>query len=400
MSRKPELTPGLIALMAVGSGLSVASNYYVQPLLDLLSQEFALSSTQAGLIVTVSQLGYLAGLICIVPLGDHHERRKLLTLTTALTAAGLMGMAFAQSFGILLSVAVVVGLTSVTAQILVPLAAHLATPAKRGATVSTVMSGLLIGILLARTFAGLVAEWGGWRAVYMVAAILMAMFSLACYRFLPHIAPTSHTTYRQLYVSILHLFRDEPVLRRRGFLGGMQYAVFGILWTSMAFMLVKNFHYSEGVIGMFGLLGAVGALTAKFAGRLADRGWARLGTGGFILMTTLSWWLLYSGQWSIIAFGLGVVFLDLGVQGAHISNQSEIYRLNPDARSRLTTGYMSCYFLGGAAGSALSATFYGIAGWSGVCMIGAAVSLVSFLFWAVTEFRMPLKRMRHAPGLH
>lgn len=396
MSETPVLTPRLAGLMAIGSGLSAASNYYVQPLLDMLSKTFGLTSLEAGLIVTVAQLGYLAGLILVVPLGDHHNRRNLLTLTTALTAAGLLAMALSPGFGVMLGFAVLVGLTSVTAQILVPLAAHLATPEKRGSAVSTVMSGLLIGILLARTFAGLLAEWGGWRSVYVVAAMLMATFSVACYRMLPRIAPTSQTTYRALYLSILHLFRDEPVLRRRGFLGMLSYGVFGILWTSMAFMLANRFHYNEGVIGLFGLFGAVGAVAAKFAGRIADKGWARLGTGFFTLATLASWILLYEGQFSIWYFAFGVVLVDLGIQGAHISNQSEIYRLHPEKRSRLTTGYMSCYFLGGAMGSAGSATAYSIAGWNGVCAIGAAVSLLGLLFWAATELRLPFGRMRHA----
>lgn len=395
MHAKPTLTPGLLAFMAVGSGLSVASLYYVQPLLELLAREYSLSDTSAGFLVTLAQLGYLAGLIVVVPLGDHHERRKLLTITSALTALGLLAMGLAPSFMLLAAFSVVVGTTCVTAQILVPLAAHLASDEKRGSAVGSVMSGLLLGILLARTFSGVMAELAGWRSVFIVAAVLMAMYSVACWRVLPHLAPTSNTSYRTLYVSILHLFRDEAVLRRRSLIGGLQYAVFGIFWTAMAFMLVRQYQMSEAMIGMFGLIGAIGILAARIAGKLADKGWARLSTGGFLCVTISSWPLLYWGQWSIIAFGIGVVLLDLGIQGAHISNQSEIYRLNPEARNRLTTGYMASYFLGGACGSASAAVSYGMGEWPAVVALGSGVSILCVVIWAVTELRFPVRQMKH-----
>ena len=395
MSAKPMLTPGLLAFMAVGSGLSVASLYYVQPLLELLAREYGLSETNAGFLVTLAQLGYLAGLIVVVPLGDHHERRKLLTITSALTALGLLAMGLAPSFILLAAFSVVVGTTCVTAQILVPLAAHLASDEKRGSAVGSVMSGLLLGILLARTFSGVMAELAGWRSVFIAAAVLMAMYSVACWRVLPHLAPTSNTSYRTLYVSILHLFRDEDVLRRRSLIGGLQYAVFGIFWTAMAFMLVRQYQMSEAMIGMFGLIGAIGILAARIAGKLADKGWARLSTGGFLCVTISSWPLLYWGQWSLIAFGIGVVLLDLGIQGAHISNQSEIYRLNPEARNRLTTGYMASYFLGGACGSASAAVSYGMGEWPAVVALGSGVSILCVVIWALTEFRLPVRQMKH-----
>lgn len=395
MHAKPTLTSGLLAFMAVGSGLSVASLYYVQPLLELLAREYGLSETSAGFLVTLAQLGYLAGLIVVVPLGDHHERRKLLTITSALTALGLLAMGLAPSFTLLAAFSVVVGTTCVTAQILVPLAAHLASDEKRGSAVGGVMSGLLLGILLARTFSGVMAELAGWRSVFIAAAVLMAMYSAACWRVLPHLEPTSNTSYRTLYVSILHLFRDEAVLRRRSLIGGLQYAVFGIFWTAMAFMLVRQYQMSEAMIGMFGLIGAIGILAARIAGKLADRGWARLSTGGFLCVTISSWPLLYWGQWSIIAFGVGVVLLDLGIQGAHISNQSEIYRLKPEARNRLTTGYMASYFLGGACGSASAAVSYGVGEWPAVVALGSGVSILCVVIWALTELRWPVRQMKH-----
>lgn len=395
MNAKPTLTRGLLTFMAVGSGLSVASLYYVQPLLELLAREYGLSETRAGFLVTVAQLGYLTGLIAVVPLGDHLERRKLLTVTSALTAIGLLAMGVAPSFLMLVAFSVTVGITCVTAQILVPLAAHLAADDKRGSAVGAVMSGLLMGILLARTFSGIMAELAGWRSVFIVASVLMAFYSVACYRIIPHIPPTSHTSYRALYTSILHLFRDEAVLRRRSLIGGLQYSVFGIFWTSMAFMLVHRYAMSEALIGLYGLIGAVGILSARIAGRLADRGWARLSTGGFLLLTLSSWILLYWGQWSLWAFAIGVILIDLGIQGTHISNQSEVYRLSAEARSRLTTGYMGSYFLGGACGSASSAVAYGMGQWPAVVALGVGVSILAVVVWMATELRFPVQRMKH-----
>ena len=232
-------------LMAAGAGLCVASNYFSQPLLALFAQTFGLTPTHAALLVTVGQLGYLAGLVFLVPLGDRLERRRLLVVCTSLTAIFLAAMGLAPGFGALMAVSVLLGATSVAAQILVPLAAHLAPEARRGRVVSTVMSGLLIGILLARFAAGFVAEVAGWRAVYLVAAVLMAGFAWTCQRRLPRVAPTAQGSYGALLLSIVHLFAREPVLRRRGLLGGLCFGAFAAFWTTMAFMLTDRWHWSE-----------------------------------------------------------------------------------------------------------------------------------------------------------
>lgn len=392
---KPALTKGLLFFMAAGSGLSVASNYYVQPLLDILAREFSRSTTEAGLLVTLAQIGYTIGLVAVVPLGDRFERRRLLFVSSALTAIGLFAMALSPDFLLFGLFSIVVGTFSVTAQIIVPLAAHLAEDKNRGSAVSTVMSGLLLGILLARTFSGIVADFAGWRVVYFSTAILMSIYAFSCLKLFPSLPPTSRSSLRSLYGSILLLFRDEPVLRRRAVIGLCQFGAFAIFWTAMAFMLAERYHMSESLIGLFGLVGAIGVFAARIAGKTADLGWAKLSTGVFTVVTALSWGLLYWGQWSLIPFIIGIVLLDLGVQGVHISNQSEIYRLNPEARSRLTTGYMSCYFLGGVLGSAGAAFAYGHGGWGAVMILGAVVSVFSLCFWAVTELRLPFSRMRH-----
>jgi predicted MFS family arabinose efflux permease len=389
------LTPGLVRLMAAGAGLCVASNYFAQPLLALFAQAFGLAAEQAALLVTAGQLGYIVGLVFLVPLGDLLERRRLLVTCTGLTAVFLAAMGLAPGLPALVAFSVLLGATSVAAQILVPLAAHLAAPERRGRIVSTVMSGLLIGILLARFAAGFVAEIAGWRAVYLLAALLMAGFCWACARRLPRVPPTAGGSYTRLLASILRIFASEPVLRRRGLIGGLGFGAFAAFWTTMAFLLKDRWHASEGAIGAVALVGAIGAMSARFAGRLADKGWARVSTGAFLALLVASWGLLLAGGQSLVALIAGVVLLDLGLQGAHISNQSEVYRLDAAARSRITTVYMTMYFTGGALGSAGSGLAYGRWGWAGTCAIGAGFGVVALLVWAAGELRLPLARMRH-----
>ena len=391
---RPVLTTALVALMAVGSGLSVACNYYVQPLLPELSDEFGASSSVVGLLVTVSQLGYVVGLALLVPLGDRVERRRLVTLVTALTAGGLLALAAAPSLAVVYPLVALIGVTSVAAQIYVALAADLAPSDQRGRVVGTVMAGLLIGILLARTMAGLVASVWGWRAVYVVAGSSMLALAALSRRWLPRVEPSVRTPYRALLASILVLYREEPVLRRRGVYGALGFASFSALWTSAAFMLNDAYGYDEATIGLFALLGVAGALAARFAGRVADAGWARVATLGFFVALAASWAVLVPADRSVAALVVGIVVLDFAVQGAHISNQSEVYRLRPDARSRLTTAYMCVNFAGGVVGSASSAAVYGWGGWTAVCAVGGTFSALALGLWA-TEARWPLSRMRH-----
>lgn len=261
------LSPALIVLMSVATGLAVASNYYAQPLLDTIAHHFSLSASSAGFIVTAAQLGYAAGLLFLVPLGDMFERRTLIVSMTLLAAGGMLITASSQSLSIMILGTALTGLFSVVAQILVPLAATLATPATRGKVVGTIMSGLLLGILLARTVAGLLANLGGWRTVFWVASALMALMAVALWRGLPKLKSDTHLNYPQLLGSVFSLFIHDKLLRTRALLGCLTFANFSILWTSMAFLLAAPpFSYSEGMIGLFGLAGAAGALGARPAG--------------------------------------------------------------------------------------------------------------------------------------
>ncbi|MGM8570202.1 MFS transporter [Enterobacter hormaechei subsp. hormaechei] len=376
------LSPALILLMSVATGLAVASNYYAQPLLDTIVRAFDLSASSAGFIVTAAQLGYAAGLLFLVPLGDMFERRMLIVSMTLLAAGGMLITASSQSLTMMIIGTALTGLFSVVAQILVPLAATLASPEKRGKVVGTIMSGLLLGILLARTVAGLLASLGGWRTVYWVASVLMVIMALALWRGLPKVKQENHLNYPQLLASVFSLFTRDKLLRTRAILGCLTFANFSILWTSMAFLLAAPpFNYSEGVIGLFGLAGAAGALGARPAGGLADKGKSHMTTSAGLVLLLLSWAAIWYGHVSVLALIVGILVLDLTVQGVHITNQTVIYRVKPEARNRLTAGYMTSYFIGGAAGSLISASAWQHAGWTGVCAIGAIVAAINLLVW-------------------
>jgi predicted MFS family arabinose efflux permease len=375
------LSRGLVVLFAIATGQAVASNYLAQPLLETIRQHFAISTGLAGLIVTVSQIGYAAGLVLLLPLGDLFERRRLLTVLAGANVLLLAAAGLAPSIALFLAAAGLIGFTSVMAQILVPFAAGLSPEAERGRVVGTVMSGLLLGILLARTASGLIAQLAGWRAVYGVAAALMAVQMVVLVEKLPTWRQRVALTYPRLLASVLAIARAEPVLRWRAVYGALSFAAFSVLWTTVAFLLSgPHYGYDEATIGLFGLVGAAGAAAATLAGRLSDRGWRNRMTGATSLLLLVSYAVIWRGATSLAALLVGIVMLDVGAQALHITNQGEIYRLQPDARSRINAFYMVSCFVGAAVGSAGAAFAYSTGGWNGVCLLGGACGLAS-LAW-------------------
>jgi len=380
----PTLTAPIILLMSVATGLAVASNYYAQPLLHTIGQQFAISNATAGAIVTTAQLSYAVGLMLLVPLGDMFERRALIVLMNLLAAGGLLISAFATNIAVLILGTALTGMLSVVAQILVPFAATLAAPHERGKAVGTVMSGLLLGILLARTAAGALADVGSWRTVYWVAAILMLCMSGVLWRVLPRYQSPTAMSYPQLLGSILRMFVEEPLFRARSLIGGLLFAAFSMLWTPLTFLLAgPPYEYSNTTIGLFGLAGAAGAYAANRFGRLADRGLGNLATRVGLLLLLGSWGLMAFGQISVIALLAGILVQDLAIQGVHVTNTSSIYRLRPEARSRLTAGYVTCYFIGGASGSLVSSWLYAHFGWPAVVTAGAVLAAVTLAYGAL-----------------
>ncbi len=382
----------LVVLLAFATGAAVANMYYQQPLLHTLGHAFGVGTATTGLLVTVSQIGYVIGLAFLVPLGDLVERRGLITISLLVLAVGQAIAAAAPSFAVFAAAMLLVGTSTFVAQVIVPMASHLAAEHERGRVVGTVMSGLLLGILVSRTVSGVIADAFGWRTVFALAALAMLVLSAVLRRMLPRVEPTSDLRYRSALRSVITLIRGEPMLRQRMALGATAFGSFSILWTSLAFLLSgvhgSHYHYSNAAIGLFGLAGVAGAAAAQIAGRLADRGHGQATTTATLALMVLSWILLALGGDSVIVLILGIMVLDLGVQGTQISNQSAIYRLHPEARSRVTTAYMSAYFLGGTACSAVTGALYASAGWGAVCLFGGLVSAVGLGTWALTASRV------------
>ncbi|REK77850.1 MFS transporter [Paenibacillus paeoniae] len=378
------LTRPVILLLALCSGLSVANIYYAQPLLDSIAHDFRIAPSSIGIVVTVTQVFYAAGLLVLVPMGDLFNRRKLIATQMLLSVGALCTVAVSSSVSVLFVGIAIVGLLAVVAQTMVAAAATFSVPSDRGRTVGLVTSGIVIGILLARTIAGTLNDWLGWRSVYFFSAGLTLLGSILLYILLPKQEPQRiRLSYTRIFLSVFQLYRELPILRIRGLLAMLIFAAFSILWTAMVLPLSSEpLTLSHIAIGAFGLAGVAGALGASFSGRLADLGYARWVTGISLAILLMAWLPIGFLYRSIGFLVIGVILLDLAVQAVHVTNQSLIYKARPEAQSRLTAAYMIFYSIGSAAGSIASTGVYAWAGWRGVCWLGAAVSGLALLLWA------------------
>ncbi|CAN7506962.1 MFS transporter [Paenibacillus sp. LjRoot153] len=377
----------LALLFAIACGLAVANIYYAQPLLDAISNEFDITPSSVGIVITITQVCYALGLLLLVPLGDLLHRRWLIAGQMLVSVLALIVVGTATNSMVLFIGIAAVGLLAVVTQTLVAFASTLAAPAERGRVVGVVTSGIVIGILLARTFAGVLTDLAGWRSVYLVSAVLTLIMACVLFRVLPHDEHKRESlSYLQLLRSMLTLFAQERILRIRAVLALMIFTAFSILWTSLVLPLsAPPLSLSHTAIGAFGLAGVTGALAAARAGRLADRGLGQRTTGVALILLLISWLPISYTQHSLLALIVGIVLLDLAVQAVHVTNQSMILTLRPEARSRLTAGYMIFYSIGSATGSIASTSIYDYFGWNGVCVLGAFVSASALLFWLLTR---------------
>src|SRR6201995_1746234 len=394
-----SLSPALVRLMAVTCSKPVAHPSYAQPLLPAIGSALPVSQASASLLVTAAQLGYAAGLLLVVPAGDIVRRRPLLTGLLTVDTLALAASAMAPDLQLLGSLAVVIGVTSVVVQMLVPYAATLAPDAQRSRVIGTLMSGLLIGILLSRTFSGIIAAVAGWRVVYAAAAGAMALTTIALRLALPDHGRELAVSYREQMRGVLAVARSEPVLRWRSVIGACGFAAFGCFWTTATFLLSgPQYNFSQLGIGLFALVGAAGAVTAAFGGRLLDRRrdlrWAVAGVP--LALTAGSFGFIglggaHLGAWSLVLLIIGVLLMDACVQASHVINQSVIYDLLPEARSRLTTVYMTTSFIGGAVGSAAGSQAYARGGWAAASVTAAVFPVLGLGAW--------LADRRHERGL-
>jgi predicted MFS family arabinose efflux permease len=381
-----SLNSSVVLLFAVACGLAVGNVYYAQPLLDAMAEAFAMSPASIGIVITLTQTGYGIGLVLLVPLGDLLNRRWLIVTQNLLSVVALLMIAWAPNSAWLLLGMTLTGLLAVVTQVLVAYVATLADPAQRGRVVGVVTSGIVVGILLARTAAGAMADLAGWQAIYLLSAGLTLLMTLLLFGVLPKDEPPQpDTTYVALIASVFSLFRQEAVLRQRAILALLTFASAMVLWTPMVLPLsAPPLSLSHSEIGLFGLAGAAGALAAARAGHLADRGLGQWVSGLSLLLMLASWLPIALTGSSLWALLLGVITLDLGLQAVHVTSQSMIYSVRPEAQSRLTAGYMLFYSIGSAGGSIASTAMYAWAGWTGVCLLGAGINAVALGYWWLT----------------
>jgi predicted MFS family arabinose efflux permease len=371
-----------LALLALTAGATVANIYLLQPLLAIVAREFATTPRAVGVVSMLTQVGYGSGMFFFVPLGDVLERRRLMLVLLGAATVALLAAAAAPSLPLLALASLAIGITSVVPQLAVPLAAHLAPPAERGRAVGTVMGGLLVGILLARTASGFLGAHLGWRAVYFIAAGLMLVLAAALRGFLPRSPPEVSLPYPALLRSLFTLLAEEPVLREAALLGALGFAAFSVFWSTLAFFLEARFGLGADVAGLFGVLGAAGALAAPLVGRRADRTSPRASAGLMLAIALAGFGALAATGHHLAGLVVGVLLLDVGVQGNHVSNLARVHARRPEARSRMNTVYMVTYFVGGSVGTAAGTWAWTGHGWAGVCAAGAGFVLAALGVWA------------------
>jgi predicted MFS family arabinose efflux permease len=379
---RPHLSTSLLWMMTLACVAAVANLYYNQPMLADMARSLRVSAHEIGLVATFTQAGYALGMPLFIPLGDLVERRRLVVSLFLAVALALACAALARSLAWLVTACFFIGLTTLSAQVLIPLAAELSAPEEQGRTIGSLMSGILVGILLARTLSGAISAHFGWRAMFWIAAVMALFFAFLLSLRLPHVHPHTKITYPELLRSMWRLAREAPRLRQISIVGAALFASLSAFWTTLVFLLeTPPYHYGSQTAGLFGLVGASSALVAPVAGRLSDRRGPRY-VVGIAIATVMAAYLVFWGLGlHLIGLALGVVLLDAGIQGGYVANQSQVLALRPDARNRVNTIYMICYFGGGSVGSLLAARAWSSFGWNGVCLTGmllVAIAAVVF----------------------
>jgi predicted MFS family arabinose efflux permease len=365
------LTNRLRYIMATGCAIIVANIYYCQPLLGELSRTFGVSDKTAALINIASQVGYLLGLFFLVPIGDMINRGTLIVRMHWFAALALLGAALSPNIACMGVASLLAGIASTACQVFIPFAAQLAKDEERGKVVGSMMGGLLTGVLLSRTLSGLVAQQFGWRAVFYVAAGLMVVMALILARVLPTEEPSFKGSYRELMKSLWDLLKSQPVIRQSSLIGASLFGAVSAFWATLAFFLEKPpYHYNLSTIGLFGVIGAGGALVSPLVGRMIDKKSHLIPMRLGIALMLVGYIILFKADWNVVIVIAGVILLDVGLQSAHVPNLARNYALLPEARTRLNTIYMTSYFIGGTLGSTLGSLAWNAGGWTGVCIAG------------------------------
>jgi predicted MFS family arabinose efflux permease len=376
-------------LLAVAAGAAIANLYYAQPLLDDIAREFGVSHGAAGTLVTATQVGYALGILLFAPLGDILNRRRLVPLALVVSSVALAGAALSPNVLVLGVSLGVMGLTTVAGQIVVPLAGDLADDRSRGRTIGTVASGIIIGILISRVLSGVVAGLLGWRAIFWIAAGLMVVLAALLLVRIPTLAPKERIPYRRLIASMFRMVVTEPVLRLSMAFGSLAFAMFSMFWTALTFLLSSPpFDYPATLIGLFGVVGLVGAAAAQGAGRVHDRGFSRPLMGLFWGVLVIAWVVAALGTTWVVPIVVAVVLLDLGMQGQMLLNQTRLFAAFPLARARVNTAFVTGNFIGGAIGSGLASLLWTLGGWLPVAAAGLVLAIAGLVLWVATRRRL------------
>lgn len=377
---KPLLSKSILWLMAIGAGLVVANNYYNQPLLGMIAKEFGESESATSKVAMFTQIGYAAGLLLIIPLGDMFKRKKIILIDFIFILLSLLVVALSQSLIVMIIASFFIGLTSVVPQIFVPIAAQLSTPEEKGKNVGIVMSGLLIGILASRVFSGIVGEYLGWRTVFFIAAGFMVVMGVLIALLLPNMKPTFDGTYSQLMRSIIHYAKDIPSLQLASLRGALGFASFSVFWTTLTFRLEQApFFQGSDVAGSLGLFGIAGALAASFVGYASGKINKNKLIAIAIALMIISWVIFGIGGSSYIGLIIGILILDMGLQAMHVTNQTIVFSTHPEASNRLNTVYMVSYFVGGSIGTLIGGKAWGAYGWHGVVITGISFVILCLI---------------------
>lgn len=383
-----------VAIMAIATGLIVANLYYCQPLILLIAQEFGVTEIVAGRTIYLTQAGYALGLFCLVPLGDKFERKKQIIITTSLTTVFLAIAALSSNFMILQLACFAIGFTSIVPQLILPMAANLAAPEQRGKVVGIVMSGLLVGILLSRTLSGFVGEIYGWRTMYWIASAISVILLVILYIRFPKNEASFKGTYKELMTSLFSLIGKQPVLREASLINLTVFAVFGCFWASMVLFLSSDtYSFKADEIGLFGIVGATGALLAPIVGKMSDKSDPRIVVDYGLIILLASQVLFFFLGVKLMPFILGIIVLEIGQQSVHVSNQTRVYALDALARNRLNTVFMTASFIGTAAGSAFGLFLWELNGWSAVCLGSGGLVIVSLLIYFVTNKKKNIEEL-------
>jgi predicted MFS family arabinose efflux permease len=386
-----KLTPALVSLFAIACGVVVANLYYAQPIIDLIAPDVHLSDHAASLIVSLTQIGYALGLFLLVPLADLVENRRLILILLAASLISLLAAALSHTGGVFLIVSLLIGVATVSVQVLIPLAAHMADDHNRGRIVGNIMGGLVLGILLSRPLSSLIADHFGWRAVFFTAAAFMAAMMGLMALVLPHRKPDHAAAYPALIRSLGELWLRFPALRRRSLYQACMFCAFSLFWTAAPLELARHYHLTQSQIALFALVGATGAAAAPLSGRLADAGhtvkttFAALACAAAAMLITL-----LPAARGVVSLALLGVVLDFCVQTNMVQGQREIYGLDPHSRARLNGVYMTGIFLGGAVGSAFASSLYGAGGWGFIALAGGLPPLLALMVFALSHRRLPI----------